>query len=798
MMYSFRVLGSVDLRGPDDRRIGSLLSQPKRLSLLALLTIEAPRRLQRDEVVGLLWPEMSDERARGALRQALHYLRRSLGPGVITGKGEEGIGVAPDKLECDAAELLRAAAEGRFGDALDLHSGELLPGFHLDGAPMEFERWLAEARRRVRRATARAAREVAAEEESRGNAVAAGAAARKAWELGDQGEPALQALLELLVRTGDASGARDAYEAFTERLRREHGTGPSAATREILDPLERPLERPFGGPVERAAGVEKAPVVEVPDAIGVDGPTWGATARRAVAWAGAGALLLGFAMAGWALLSAPGDGLLEGKVAGDGQPSLYLEPVRDLRGEAGPWEGMAEAITTELAGRLSETAGFRVVALAAGEEPQPGPGVRLRSTLREATSGLQLSVLLLDPASDAVLDRLTTSLEGQARSAPEVLAGRMAPRIRQGAGDVLSLRGLADRGIDADALRAVREATTELEAGDGLRVRGAVEAAALAYTASDSLLRRAAVIERGWAEPTLRRAEVSLNAMWLHLIPPRRTLELAHREVLRGLAHADAGVAMAPEDARAREVRGVLRYWAAQTTDERARKASFRAGSERDLEEAVGRDPGLPRAWSILSALSEKRGDFAAAYHRARRAYITDYDLRAPSDILARLYTNALEAGDVVGAAEWCGEIRRQEPDDWLGPYCDLTHRAWVGPWVVAESDSLLEEGLRLLSGRGAGGELARRFELVHAVVLARAGEAEAARAVLASAGADAPETLDVLDLQAWVRTALGEPGRARDLLAAAAALNPEAAPRVLRSRRYSDLTAYAVVRNDE
>lgn len=792
-MFTFRVLGTVDLRGPDGRRVGSLLSQPKRLALLALLALEAPRRLQRDELMGRLWPEMSEERARNALRQALHYLRRSLGPGIIEGNGGDDIGIAPGKLECDAAELLRAAEEERFGDALDLYEGELLPGFYLDGGPVEFEHWLGDARRRIRRTAAESAQELAKQEEVAGNAVAAGAAARRAWELGDWGEPALRELLKLLIRTGDRSGARNAYREFETRLRHEHGVEPSADTRSILEEL--------AASESGISSSQTAPPKGAPQ--GATNPTIGsssavAPARRRVPWWPAAAAALATLVVGmWTLLPATKDGVLEAAVSVDAPtPSLYLEPVRDLN-LSGSHSTLAEAVTAELAGYLSETDGFLVVALRPGEDRAFGSGVRLRPTLRAVGEELQLSVLLLDPSSDAVLERLTVGTVADAATSAEDLSAQMALRIRHAAGEVISLSGLAERGIRPEALDAVREAALEQEAADRLRLQGAREAAGLAYAATDSLLRRAAILERSWPEPTLRRAEITLQSMWLHLIPPNDRPDVAHQEILRGLEHARVGVAIDPEHARAREVRGVLLYWAAQTTSDKEEERTFKEEAERELEEAVRRDAGLSRAWTILSALAEKRGDFAPAYHRARRAYVSDYDLRVPTDILARLFTNALEVGDATGAAEWCAEIRRRESDHWLGPYCDLTHLAWVGPWTVAASDSLVEEGIRLVPSNGGEAHIQARFKLLHGVVLAKAGDAAAARRVLATTEPMGPMSLDLLDLQAWIRTALGDNGQARELLATAADLDPDVAPRVLRSRRYADLSTYTLARSD-
>ncbi|HET6765627.1 MAG TPA: hypothetical protein VFH27_18235, partial [Longimicrobiaceae bacterium] len=135
-MIRLRVLGGTDLTGADDPGPRSLLGQPKRFAVLVYLALARPRGPQRRDVLLLrFWPESDQEHGRGALRLTLHNLRRTLGEGVLVGRGDEGVGFAPGTLWCDALEFERALDEGRQADALALYGGELLPGFNLTGAP---------------------------------------------------------------------------------------------------------------------------------------------------------------------------------------------------------------------------------------------------------------------------------------------------------------------------------------------------------------------------------------------------------------------------------------------------------------------------------------------------------------------------------------------------------------------------------------------------------------------------------------------------------------------------------------
>ena len=108
-------LGRFELREPDDAAAdGALIPvQPKRLALLVYLAESARRGfVRRDALLGLFWPELSDDEARRALRQALHQLRKAAGVDAIVARADDQVGVTPDALWLDAAEVERAAAAG--------------------------------------------------------------------------------------------------------------------------------------------------------------------------------------------------------------------------------------------------------------------------------------------------------------------------------------------------------------------------------------------------------------------------------------------------------------------------------------------------------------------------------------------------------------------------------------------------------------------------------------------------------------------------------------------------------------
>jgi DNA-binding SARP family transcriptional activator len=56
-----------------------LLSQRRRLAMLALLSVAGTRGMQRDKLIGYLWPESTADSARHSLDQLVYGMRRGLG-----------------------------------------------------------------------------------------------------------------------------------------------------------------------------------------------------------------------------------------------------------------------------------------------------------------------------------------------------------------------------------------------------------------------------------------------------------------------------------------------------------------------------------------------------------------------------------------------------------------------------------------------------------------------------------------------------------------------------------------------
>lgn len=232
-MVEFRILGAVNLLGADGRELRSVLAQSKRIALLAYLAAAHTSGFhRRDSLLALFWPELDQEHARAALRQALHGLRRSLGETAIESHGDQ-IRLSEQGVWCDVVAFDAAVETGSHVEALQLYRGSLLDGFFISGAP-EFERWVENERDRLRRRAVESAWSLA--ESYRADAQVSLAAhwARHGTGIVRDDEGALRRLLALLGDLGDRAGALQAYDVFARRLAEEYEAEPAAETKALI------------------------------------------------------------------------------------------------------------------------------------------------------------------------------------------------------------------------------------------------------------------------------------------------------------------------------------------------------------------------------------------------------------------------------------------------------------------------------------------------------------------------------------------------------------------------------------
>jgi DNA-binding SARP family transcriptional activator len=234
-MLELQTFGTVGLRSRDIGASVANIVQPKRLALLTYLSL-APRRRcrRRDQIVGLFWPELDQEHARGALNQAVRYLRRALGSEVLVSQGEEEIRTDENALWCDARAFASAIEAGEHEAALAVYKGQFLEGLFVEGASPAYNEWVDNERNGFRRTAGHAASELSIQAERRGDFTDAVRWARRSQAVSPDDEPVTARLISLLDRSGDRVGALRAYDALRQQLREEYHASPSRETEALV------------------------------------------------------------------------------------------------------------------------------------------------------------------------------------------------------------------------------------------------------------------------------------------------------------------------------------------------------------------------------------------------------------------------------------------------------------------------------------------------------------------------------------------------------------------------------------
>ena len=260
-MIELRTLGALQLNGPPGRDYETVVAQPKRLALLLHLAVaHRDGFARRDTLLGLFWPNLDDAHARSALRQALTFLRRALGDDILVSRGSEEVGVSASALETDVVLFDRACDAGDFAAALQLYKGDLLEGLFVTDIAPELERWIEDARARLRHRATDAAWKLVTRREAEGNLELAAEHARHGVALSPHDERGLRRLMTLLERIADHDGALRAYETFARRLADDLEVDPALETTALM---MRVRSRIGGPPVhtksERTALLKRPP-----------------------------------------------------------------------------------------------------------------------------------------------------------------------------------------------------------------------------------------------------------------------------------------------------------------------------------------------------------------------------------------------------------------------------------------------------------------------------------------------------------------------------------------------------------
>src|SRR3954463_6071286 len=251
----------VDVSG---RRLDAGLPGRQGRLLFAYLVLNRTRGCPRDELIDVLWPEGPPAAADSALSALLSKLRRALGEGVLTGRGELRLHLETARvdIEASAAAILEAEAAMESGDhtlaaerareALSTDLQTFLPD--AEGG------WAAEQRRELETIRLRALETLAEAGLRQGGRElgAAEQAARAAVAAAPFRESAHRLLMEVHEAAGNPAEALRAFEELRSLLREELGTTPGPAAMAVFERVLRgeppPAHRTVGTAVAAGAG----------------------------------------------------------------------------------------------------------------------------------------------------------------------------------------------------------------------------------------------------------------------------------------------------------------------------------------------------------------------------------------------------------------------------------------------------------------------------------------------------------------------------------------------------------------
>jgi DNA-binding SARP family transcriptional activator/TolB-like protein len=408
-------------------------------------------------------------------------------------------------------------------------------------------------------------------------------------------------------------------------------------------------------------------------------------------------------------------------------------------------------------------------------------GSVVEGSVQRAGQNVRVTVQLVDAATQSHVESrtLTYPLAGGIEM-EDALAEEVARFLRLRLGREIRLRQARAETRSVRAWEGVLRAEQAMDDASGLAASGDARDAASAdrlLARADSLLAQAQREDPRWARPAILRG-------WVQARGAVRADGARGADLLRAAqGQAQAVLAREPGNARALELRGTVSLHLALAATDSADQARELERAERDLRTVVASEPSLATAWKTLSSVLYVRGDLAESDLAARRALTGDAYLEDAPRILQRLANSAMLRGDYAEARSLCDQGRRRAPADWRFLECRLTllRDDRSRPADPAAASAVVVELVRLdppERTRADGRLYTPVYRLaLYAGVLARAGQHDSARAVLARAHREVEHDpalrLSLLYDEAAAQVLMGDSASARRLLGEVFARRP-------------------------
>ncbi|MDP9201135.1 MAG: hypothetical protein M3P26_04280, partial [Gemmatimonadota bacterium] len=353
------------------------------------------------------------------------------------------------------------------------------------------------------------------------------------------------------------------------------------------------------------------------------------------------------------------------------------------------------------------------------------------------------------------------------------LAEQLALMLRQWLGDEVRFRALRGGTQNPNAWSLVQRAEKMRKDAALLEQAGDIAGAGRELAAADTALAQAESLDPKWPEPIVLRGKVAGRQERLS-----REAAEADKWINVGLAHADRAITLNPRDPNALELRGALRVRRIArglVKDQREVDDVIRA-AEQDLRAAIVANPSQAGALNVLSQIQYTKQGPVESYNLARRAYEADAYLTAAPEILWRLFATSYDLEQFANAETWCDEELRRFPQHLAAARCQLlmmtTKAVRADPAEAWRRAGELERVAPVPQRE----YYRREGQIFVAAVLARAGLPDSARRVLVRARADrnVDPRGELMGLEAFVRTMLGDKKEAVDLLQVYLTEHPE------------------------
>lgn len=230
MRLSLKVLGGFSVR--DGSGAECSLPTKKTRALLGYLAANADKPQERESLVGLLWSNFDDKRARHSLNQALVAIRKlsaEVGAPLLAGQGEQ-VTLLGGALAIDLADFRKRLVDDPAGAAA-LYDGPFLDGFAI--SEPAFDDWLMAERSEIHELACKALGQAADVADESGDMIAATATVRRLLALDPLNERAHRRLMAMLYKAEDRTAALRQYQVCAELLDRELNVEPEPATKAL-------------------------------------------------------------------------------------------------------------------------------------------------------------------------------------------------------------------------------------------------------------------------------------------------------------------------------------------------------------------------------------------------------------------------------------------------------------------------------------------------------------------------------------------------------------------------------------